>query len=212
MKKGEAATSGPGFKERRTARKRAEAEEMTRKLKEESSAMAGVQPASKEEVRGLAVSFNQNMQVLLVGTAGGDATASWYKLFSGMDQDKSGRVTYVEFHGMVRSESSGLGLRPAQLPESKLRSLWRALDDDGSGFITAKEFGSFMRAGTVASGTGGWRERLTAHNRAEAEEMTRKLNEERNAMAGVQPASKDEVGELSCKMHACMLENKQKNW
>ena len=185
---------------------------MTEKLNQERSAMAGVQPASKEEVRELAVSFNQNMQVLLVGTAGGDATASWYKLFIGMDQDKSGRVTYVELKGMVRSETGGLGLRPAQLPESKLRSLWRALDDDGSGFITAKEFGSFMRAGTATSGPGGWRERLTAHNRSEAEEMTRKLNEERNAMAGVQPASKDEVGELACKMHACMLENKQKNW
>ena len=110
---------------------------------------------------------------------------------------------------MVRSQ---LGLRPAQLPESKLRSLWRALDDDGSGFITAKEFGSFMRVGTAASGPGGWRERLTAHNRSEAEELTRKLNEERNAMARVQPASKDEVGELSCKMHSCMLEKKQKNW
>mgnify|MGYP005645781787 FL=1 len=48
--------------------------------------MAGVEPASKEEVRELAVSFNQNMQILLVGTAGGDATASWYKLFSSMDQ------------------------------------------------------------------------------------------------------------------------------
>ena len=212
MKQGETAASGPGWKEKRTAFNRAEAEEMTKKINQERSAMAGVQPASKEEVRELAVSFNQNMQVLLVGTAGGDATASWYKLFIGMDQDKSGRVTYVELKGMVRSETGGLGLRPAQLPESKLRSLWRALDDDGSGFITAKEFGSFMRAGTATSGPGGWRERLTAHNRSEAEEMTRKLNEERNAMAGVQPASKDEVGELACKMHACMLENKQKNW
>ena len=212
MKQGETAASGPGWKEKRTAFNRAEAEEMTKKINQERSAMAGVQPASKEELRELAVSFNQNMQVLLVGTAGGDATASWYKLFIGMDQDKSGRVTYVELKGMVRSETGGLGLRPAQLPESKLRSLWRALDDDGSGFITAKEFGSFMRAGTATSGPGGWRERLTAHNRSEAEEMTRKLNEERNAMAGVQPASKDEVGELACKMHACMLENKQKNW
>ena len=212
MKKGEAAASGPGWKEKRTARNRSGAEEMTRKLHEERNAMAGVQPASKEEVRELAVSFNQNMQLLLVGTAGGNATASWYKLFIGMDQDKSGRVTYVEFHDMVRSEASGLGIRPAQLPESKLRSLWRALDDDSSGFITAKEFGSFMKKGEAAASGPGWKEKRTARNRSGAEEMTRKLHEERNAMAGVQPASKEEVAELACKMHACMMENKQKNW
>ena len=110
--------------------------------------MAGVQPASEEELRELAVSFNQQMTVLF-------GSASWYKLFSSMDQDKSGRVTYVEFHGMVRSEASGLGLQPAQLPEPRLRSLWRALDDDGSGFITVKEFGNFMKKGeAAASGPG----------------------------------------------------------
>tara|TARA_B100000795_G_scaffold106029_1_gene78264 strand:+ start:185 stop:532 length:348 start_codon:yes stop_codon:yes gene_type:complete len=105
---------------------------MTQKLNQERSAMAGVQPASKEEARELAVSFNQQMTVLL-------GSASWYKLFSGMDEDKSGRVTYLEFRGMVRSEANGLALQPAQLPEPRLRSLWRALDDDGSGFITVKE-------------------------------------------------------------------------
>ena len=121
-------------------------------------------------------------------------------------------MTYVEFHGMVRSEASGLGIRPAQLPESKLRSLWRALDDDSSGFITAKEFGSFMKKGEAAASGPGWKEKRTARNRSGAEEMTRKLHEERNAMAGVQPASKEEVEQLALKMHACMLENKQKNW
>ena len=132
MRKGEAAASGPGWKEKRTEKNRAEAEEMTQKLNQERSAMAGVQPASKEEARELAVSFNQQMTVLL-------GSASWYKLFSGMDEDKSGRVTYLEFRGMVRSEANGLALQPAQLPEPRLRSLWRALDDDGSGFITVKE-------------------------------------------------------------------------
>ena len=116
MKKGEAATSGPGFKERRTARNRAEAEEMTRKLKEESSAMVGVQPASAEELTELAVSFNQQMIVLL-------GSASWYKLFSGMDEDKSGRVTYLEFRGMVRSEANGLALHN---PFPSRRGKWRS--------------------------------------------------------------------------------------
>ena len=190
MKKGEAAASGPGWKEKRTALNRAEAEELTQKLNQERSAMAGVQPASKEELRELAVSFNQQMIVLL-------GSASWYRLFTSMDGDGSGRVSYVEFRGMVRSELSGLALQPAQLPEPRLRSLWRALDDDGSGFITVKEFGIFMKKGEAATSGPGFKERRRARNRAEAEELTQKLNQERSAMAGVEPASKEEVRELA---------------
>ena len=62
-----------------------------------------------------------------------------FHLFTQMDQDKSGRVTYVEFLEMVRSDAAGLALRPAQLPDYQLQSLWRALDDDGSGFETEEE-------------------------------------------------------------------------
>ena len=171
--------------------------------------MAGVQPASEEELRELAVSFNQEMTALLA-TPG--TSASWYKLFNFMDQDKSGRVTYIEVRDMVRSEVGGLGLQPARLPEPRLRSLWRALDDDGSGFITVKEFGKFMKAGEVAANGPGCKERRTAKLRVGAEETTRRQNEERDAMAGVQPASEEEVRELSRKMHACMVESKQSSW
>ena len=68
-----------------------------------------------------------------------------------MDQDKSGKVVYRELRDMVRSDISGLGLKAAQLPEARLKSLWRALDDDDSGYITAKEFGLFMKKGEAAT-------------------------------------------------------------
>ena len=46
---------------------------------------------------------------------------------------------------MVRSE---LKLSKSQLPESRLWSLWRAIDENENGFICAGEFGRFMRSST----------------------------------------------------------------
>ena len=136
MKKGEAATSGPGWKERRTAKNRAEAEAVSRKLNEEKEAMKGVPPASEEELKELSARFNREMVRLLDATGG--SSAHWFKLFGFMDQDKSGKVVYRELRDMVRSDIEGLGLKSDQLPGARLKSLWRALDDDNSGYITAK--------------------------------------------------------------------------
>ena len=137
-----------------------------------------------------------------------------FHLFGIMDQDKSGRVSYIEFLEMVRSDVSGLALRPAQLPDSQLQSLWRALDDDGSGFITAKEFGNFMRRGEAAAGSKGatWLELRTAKHRAEAEAMLAKRNKERDAMADVPPASDAEVRALAEQLHASMVARNYSSW
>ena len=37
------------------------------------------------------------------------------------------------------------------MAEARLRSLWKALDDDASGWISAGEFGRFMRKGEAAT-------------------------------------------------------------
>ena len=55
-----------------------------------------------------------------------------------MDDDGSGKITYREFRGMVREE---LKLSKQAVPETALQKVWKALDDDSSGFITPKEFG-----------------------------------------------------------------------
>ena len=137
-----------------------------------------------------------------------------FHLFTQMDQDKSGRVTYVEFLEMVRSDAAGLALRPAQLPDYQLQSLWRALDDDGSGFITAKEFGIFMRRGEAAAGGKGatWLELRTAKHRAGAEAMLAERNKERDAMADVPPASDTEMRALAVQLHASMVDRNYSHW
>ena len=70
----------------------------------------------------------------------------------------------------------------------------------------------FMKKGEAATSGPGWKERRMAKNRAEAEAVSRKLNEEKEAMKGVAPATEEEVRELSRKMNACMVENKQGHW
>ena len=59
-----------------------------------------------------------------------------------MDIDDSGRISYKEFAQLVRHE---LSIGKAEVPPAQLQSLWRALDENESGFICAGEFGRFMR-------------------------------------------------------------------
>ena len=57
-------------------------------------------------------------------------------------------------------------LSRAELEESKLQGLWKALDEDGSGFISTGEFGRFFRKGEAACAAAEearrWKERLVA--------------------------------------------------
>ena len=64
--------------------------------------------------------------------------------FRQMDTDGSGRITFDEFTDAVRRE---LGIPPEEIRDAELHSLWLALDADLSGFVTAGEFGVFMRKG-----------------------------------------------------------------
>ena len=61
-----------------------------------------------------------------------------------MDDDKSGKISYKEFAGLCREE---LKMAKGDVPDEELQGAWNALDDDDSGFITAGEFGPFMKSG-----------------------------------------------------------------
>ena len=94
-----------------------------------------VAAASAAEFNELSEQFNTQIAFLETDPA----KRSWFKLFKFMDSDGSGRVTYEEVRDMVRSEEGGLRLGEDKLPDARLQSLWRALDDDASGYITVKE-------------------------------------------------------------------------
>ena len=152
---------------------------------------ADVVPADDEEVTALALMCHEKMGKVFV-------SPSWIKLFTWMDEDRSGRISYGEFESMVRSH---LKLNAAKLSEERLSSLWKALDEDLSGFISAGEFGRFMKKGEKAS-TSNWRSKVTDRNqklvsalRADADELSGKATAKQ--LRAVEAASEEEVTSLA---------------
>merc|ERR1712048_281251 len=99
--------------------------------------------ANQTEVEQVANKLNQRMNELII-----DPTArSWFKLFTHMDDDCSGKVNFAELEDMIRNE---LKVSEAGLSTEQLKAVWRALDEDSSGLISCGEFGHFMRKGVIA--------------------------------------------------------------
>jgi len=152
---------------------------------------ASIAPASETEVAALAIILHEKMAKTFV-------EPQWIKLFQFMDNDRSGRITYDEMEKMVRSQ---LLMSKAELPDSVLRSLWVALDEDASGYICAGEFGRFMKKGGKEPGPN-FRQRMTERNKkavAAVKAETEELSGEgfAKAMAAVPVASEEELVALA---------------
>ena len=147
----------------------------------------GVAPASPDDVLALSTLFNNRLAEMYEDPA----LRQWFKLFRHMDDDNSGRITYSELARTVREE---MQLPPRKLPDSKLRAVWAALDADGSGFITAGEFGGFMRKGEPAVPPElSWQARVLASKRAIADQVRAEAEGDRWIAAGIEPASDGQV-------------------
>ena len=165
--------------------------------------LAATTPASEAEVRALAIVFHKTMQSMFPGPA---EQRLWYKLFLFMDEDKSGRISYHELSKMVRSY---LAIGKADLPEPKLRALWRALDEDASGFISAGEFGRFMKKGDDKLETSTSRQRLIAkrlvENAAYRSQLDARVGRDVSSrLADVTAASDEDVTALAEQMTTSM--------
>ena len=100
------------------------------------------------QVRALAAQLHDKMhQLFSVVNNGVPTKVSWFRLFKHMDDDESGLISYSELAGRVREEWL---FGHKELPEKTLKAVWLALDNDGSGRLTAGEFGAFMRLGARA--------------------------------------------------------------
>ena len=107
-----------------------------------------VQPASEEEVARLAKRMTERMDYVFPDPA----SRAWYAMFKVVDVDGSGMIKYTELVAMVREH---LRLSSFMLPDAELQAVWRALDNDDSGFLTAGEFGVFMCVTPRPAGGGG---------------------------------------------------------
>ena len=112
------------------------------------------------------------------------------------------RISYEELKGMLREE---LKLKKKDLSDDELKALWKALDADLGGFVSADEFGRFMRLGEPDKGPS-WKERRQAKKASEgaavreanSQLVGKALNDE---FAGIEAASEEELATLSKKMN-----------
>ena len=119
----------------------------------------GIAPAGADAVLDLSKMLNAEMAV-----GAEPHMQDWFKMFAKIDEDGSGRIQFPEIEEMVRKM---LALPKAAISDEQLAAVWLALDDDGSGFITAKEFGPFMKSGMGDPGPT-WQERRQADKDAQA--------------------------------------------
>ena len=107
---------------------------------------------------------------------------------------------------MCREE---LKMKVSDVPDVELQGAWNALDDDDSGFITAGEFGPFMKRGAPPKGPG-WKEKRQKEKdkQREALKAEKEGYDGREVYADVEPASDEALLELSKKFNARLQDPK----
>lgn len=159
-----------------------------------------VEKASPELVRELSVLMNERLPAAVDPSGRVDMRRGWFKLFALMDEDNSGRITFLEFSSICYNQ---LKLNWTVWPEARLLSVWKALDEDESGYMEAGEFGKFLRATHEAPlPEHGWKAMRTARNRATMLSVVGEMDALSGkglaqALAAVEAASDEEVTALS---------------
>ena len=165
----------------------------------------GSAPASEEEVIALSGLFNQQLDQVSQKFAlfsSDPSKRSWIRFFNFMDKDGSGQLRFAEFEAMARVE---LWITPQHLSDRMLRAVWSALDSNTSGFVSAGEFGAFMRRGEKLANAGAisWQEKKHAINKSMGDQVRADAENayDKHAAGGVEPASVAELKALSEQFH-----------
>ena len=131
---------------------------------------------------------------------------AWYRFFKHMDLHESGKITFAELLEMVRSE---LAISREEVADAALKQTWVALDSDGTGFITAGEFGLFMKKGEAALRSlrpqTTWREKVAARRRLEVTALTASMSKERSTTAHVAAADRHACITVAMLFHSKLL-------
>ena len=115
------------------------------------AAFSAVEPASAEEVQALSKMMNKRFNALSP-----DKPGEWFRVFRSYDAEGSGLMTYQNLLSITRNE---LQLRKEAVPERHLQQLWKHLDPNATGVITAGAFSRFLRL-TAPDEHGGSRARV----------------------------------------------------
>ena len=109
----------------------------------------GVEPLDDAELKRLSGIFNEGLEA--VRKRQNKDGFSWFSLFTEIDEDGSGFVTFDEWSRVCRAT---LELPPSRLSEHSLRGLWCHLDGDNNDQIVPSEMGAFLRLAPTASSAG----------------------------------------------------------
>jgi hypothetical protein len=112
---------------------------------DDSSKLKAVQPASDVEVRELSKLFNLKMGKLREldshNVADPKGEGRWLRMYNTIGTNGSGRIFFADFRKFIRTPecgaTPGLGLAPKVLPDLLLSAMWRSIDKDATGHITA---------------------------------------------------------------------------
>ena len=161
---------------------------------------AGIDAASDDEATALSVIINGCLNDQP------EHMRDWFKMFSAIDADGSGRISFLELQSMVRLK---LKVGKKKISDTELAALWLNLDQDRSGFLDANDFGDFMRKGAPEQGET-WKEKLqkqrSEEKKAEDAKMDALVGRNLNtAFADVEPAPAEEVEALSVLCNEALL-------
>ena len=96
----------------------------------------------REKVAADLLTLRKKLQAASYGKGGrGTAGVSYEGLFRSFDRDNSGELDFDEFRKAIRKEGK---LKANEWPDQQLRQLFRLVDADASGTITADEFVGWM--------------------------------------------------------------------
>ena len=104
---------------------------------------AGVSLPTEAEMDDLSKKLNVWLDEARVLHGKGNAK-TWYNLFSEVDEDGSGFITYDELHRVMRTK---LHKNKTEMPDKQIKALWCSLDINDSNAIDKDEMAAFFKRG-----------------------------------------------------------------
>lgn len=129
-----------------------------------------------------------------------------------LPRGRAGLVAYSAFLKLVRTQ---LSIPEGQAPSNLLRSVWKALDYDDTGYVNSAKWGPFMKRGEAVVPRPGlgqptWKERLVASRHSDKQAMDKERDGEKLAMVGVEPARDADVLKLAERINTQLISGR--NW
>jgi Ca2+-binding EF-hand superfamily protein/DNA-directed RNA polymerase subunit F len=174
-----------------------------------AEAHADIEPATEGDVTSLSELFNASLLLSTERGASGEAAVrlTWYETFKLIDTNRSGLISFDEFRDACRHRKM-LAIAPDRISDTQLIALWKALDLNGNGTISAGEWGHFMMRGAPAAAESArqrlFRLRLAHQRKFKADADARSGRDLAVLFADITPASESELNLYATQFHSAL--------